>query len=150
LKKGILNLTVVILALCFSAQAPAQSKRTFTFSHTPNLFSEGWDVVLDGGEISIKQRDYEVKDYGKFSLTEAESAEIWKLIQAEEFKGLKFSDKQRGDCDTQYMFTLKDESGSYSISIDTPKAHSKQAVMAVVNRIAELIKKYAGVEPKIY
>jgi hypothetical protein len=148
MRARILSLTVLILALSLGAQAQSQNKRTLTFSHTPDIFSEGWDVLLDGSEISIKQNDYVVKDYGKFSLTEAESAEVWELIQSAEFKNLKFSDEPKGSCDTQYLFTLKDETGSNSISIDTWKADNERPLREIVNRLKGLIKKYAGVEPR--
>lgn len=143
-----LYLSLIILALSFNVPAQSRGKRVFTFSHRPNIFSEGWDVSLDGNEVSIKRNDDEIKDYGKFSLTEAERKEIWKLIQAAQFKRLKFADEPKGNCDTQYLFTLKEGTGSYSVSVDTWKVEAEPPLKAVVNRVKGLIKKYAGVEPK--
>jgi hypothetical protein len=146
--KRALNLFLMILALSFSSSAQSQNQKVFTFSHTPNIFSEGWDVSLDSDKLSIKRNDYEIKDYGKFSLTKVERAEIWRLIRVAEFNRIKFADGPKGNCDTQYLFTLKDRTGSYSVSVDTWKAEAEPPLKAIVNRVKGLIKKYAGVEPK--
>jgi hypothetical protein len=91
----------------------------------------------------------EVKPYGTFILTEKETADLWQLIRASHIEEMSPPQRAGVPDEVQYTFNLEDETGVHAVKIWLNDAGQNDQIMALVDQIAILIKKYTGETPII-
>jgi hypothetical protein len=146
-------LTLFLIVTC-DVQAQSSNDERFEFSSTYSVAGgEHWEINVDrAGNFSVKHYEEEqgsLKNDGNFQLMEEEVAEVWDVIQVDKFKTIDLSDKPQGNCDTQYIMTLRGDMDEHRVSVDVSKAPRYKDLMAIVVKLTKLTEKYTGLTPRI-
>jgi hypothetical protein len=114
----------------------------------PSGFGE-WRIKLDAaGKLSIAH-DVQgaVKDYGPYTLSEKENAELWALIRAADVAGLKPATRLPVPGEVAYTFTLNESGRPRTAQVWINDAGENAPLMALVERIGALIEQYTQTKP---
>jgi hypothetical protein len=147
----LLGLALFIMPSCAFWQKRAE-KQVFEFSSGGAYHFEGygeWQIKVDTeGNFSVTHNvQGEVKTYGTFALTEKETADLWQLIRTIHIEEMSPPQRAGVPDEVQYTFNLEDETDVYTVKIWLNDAGQNDQIMALVNQMATLIKKYIGETP---
>ena len=147
----LLGLVLFITSGCTFWQKRAE-KPMFEFSSGGAYHFEGygeWQIKVDAaGNFSVAHNvQGEVKPYGTFTLTEKETADLWQLIRASHIEEMSPPQRAGVPDEVQYTFNLEDETDVYTVKVWINDARQNDQIVALVNQIAMLIKKYTGETP---
>ena len=147
------------LALALASDLPPETasrlsqlpeSRTFEFigggAHHPEGFGE-WRVGLDAaGTFRAAHNLYgDVTDYGPFTLTESENAQMWALIEAAGIDSLESWQRFGEPDEITFTFTLQDGTETHLVQIWAGDIENDD-VAALVAGIVALIHAYTGQE----
>ena len=139
---------VVALGTGCTVQSRRSSDRVFEFSSGGAYHFAGfgeWQVRLDGeGVFSVEHNVRGEKDHGSFELTEAESAELWGLIDVADVGGLESSQRDGVPDEVQYTFALRDGERVHKVGIWANDARENKELMTLIDEIGGIIAKYTG------
>lgn len=147
----LLGLVLFIMPSCTFWQKRA-GKQVFEFSSGGAYHFQGygeWQIKVDAaGNFSVTHNvQGDVKTYDTFTLTEKETADLWQLIRAIHIEEMSPPQRAGVPDEVQYTFNLEDETDVYAVKIWLNDAGQNDQIMALVNQMATLIKKYTGETP---
>jgi hypothetical protein len=136
---------------CTSGQTGPDSQ-CFEFSSGGAYHIQGygeWQVKVDssGGLSVAHDVQGNVTDYGSFSLTKQETAEVWQLIRAVHLEELSSSQRAGVPDEVQYHFKLNDGKSVHGVKIWVNDARQNEQIVALVDQIGRLIQTYTGETP---
>jgi hypothetical protein len=152
--KLVLVACVVMLAAalcgCASNGGSAGVGDRFDFSSgggwLPRGFGE-WNVgVMRDGLFHVSHNVRgKVKNYGKFTMTPEENAEVWGLLDRVQAAGLKSSDRPLAPDEAVYTLTIG--GGPRLQTMKVARNDVKDDLLDLVKCLGALIEKYTGVKP---
>jgi hypothetical protein len=147
----LLGLMLFIVSGCAFWQKRIE-KRVFEFSSGGAYHFEEygeWQIKVDAaGNFSVAHDVRgDVEAYGPFTLTEKETTDLWQLIRASHFEAMSPAQRAGLPDEVQYTFNLEDETGVYTVKIWINDARQNDHIVALVNQMATLIKRYTGETP---
>jgi len=125
---------------------------TFEFhsggAHHPAGYG-AWLVTATTAGLFAVQHDVRgtVYDCGSFTLAGPENENLWRLIKRADVAGRRPDDRPGLPDEPRYVFVVSDGASSCRLEIWRDEAVKDKNVVALLDYLAELIKKYAGARP---
>jgi hypothetical protein len=137
----------ILTPVLFLSGCASTERQRFEFSSGGAWHFEGfgeWRVAATSdGQLGISHDvQGKVKDYGKFTLTKKENAELWNLIGR-----VKMVSIDRPLVPDETVYTLKLETGTGTQTAKIPHNDAKDDIKALTKHLGALIEKYTGVKP---
>jgi hypothetical protein len=126
--------------------------QTFEFSSGGAYHVQGygeWAIRADTeGMFSVTHNIRgEIVDYGSFLLADEESSELWRLIRGLAIEEMDSSDRLGRPDEIAYRFILRVNGKAYSVSLWGSDAREDERIVALVEKLLELIERHTGEEP---
>ena len=123
----------------------------FTFANGSPNHPEGfgeWQFLLDsGGYFELKHIVQEEEtDYGVITLLPAENERLWQLIEAVNLPAIPSSTGDALPDSVAYTFTLTASGEDHALTIWATEAQENEAMMALLDGLAEVVKAHTGKE----
>ena len=136
--------------------AGAAVGRTFEFCSGGAYHFEGhgaWTVAVnDAGKMSVTHnvRDEDLRSYGPYTLTEAEVAELWGMVDAVDAAGISFPKRAGVPDEVRFRFEVHGEGEDVVLKVWVNDARENAGLVGLVNYCGDLIRQYTGAEAVLW